>query len=61
MFNVGSRIYRHTTNGSPLHLYLDLELSDKLPDVEPEQVNNENGFDADVNDWGDEINQNIGL
>lgn len=59
MFNVGSRIYQRTTNGSPLHLYLELELSEKLPDVKPEQDNNENGFDADVDDWGDEENKDI--
>lgn len=61
MFNVGNRIYQRTTNGSPLHLYLDLELSEKLPDVEPEQDNNENGFDATVDDWGDETNENVGM
>ena len=59
MFNVGSRIYQRTTNGSPLHLYLDLELSDKLPDVAPALGSDENGFDAEVDDWGDETNQDI--
>lgn len=61
MFNVGSRIYQRTTNGSPLHLYLDLELSEKLPDVEPYRDNNESGFDATVDDWGDEKNENVGM
>ncbi len=61
MFNVGSRIYQRTTNGSPLHLYLDLELSEKLPDVEPEQDNDKNGFDATVDEWGDETNENVGM
>lgn len=61
MFNVGSRIHQRTTNGSPLHLYLDLEVSDKLPDVTPALGENESGFDAEVNDWEDETNQNVGL
>ena len=61
MFNVGSRIYQRTTNGSPLHLYLDLELSEKLPDVVPAGGNSESGFDAEVDDWGDETNQDIGM
>lgn len=61
MFNVGSRIYQRTTNGSPLHLYLDLALSEKLPDVTPASDDSENGFDAEVNEWGEETNQDIGL
>lgn len=62
MFNVGSRIYQRTTNGSPLHLYLDLELSEKLPDVTPyEGDTGASGFDAEVNDWGDEENKDIGM
>ena len=62
MFNVGNRIYQRTTNGSPLHLYLDLQLSEKLPDVTPAQENTgASGFDAEVNEWGNENNQNIGM
>ena len=62
MFNVGNRIYQRTTNGSPLHLYLDLELSEKLPDVEPAKDDTgASGFDAEVDDWGEENNQNIGM
>ena len=59
MFNVGSRIHQRTTNGSPLHLYLDLELSQQLPDVTPVQNDSSSGFDADVEDWGDEENQDV--
>lgn len=62
MFKVGSRIYQKDTNGSSLHLYLDLELSEKLPDVTPvPDTDGKSGFDADVNEWGDEENQNVGL
>ena len=62
MFYVGNRIYQRTTDGSPLHLYLDLELSEKLPDVTPAQEDKgESGFDAEVNDWGDETNQDVGM
>lgn len=62
MFNVGSRIYQRTTNGSPLHLYLDLEMSGQLPNVTPvEGDNGESGFDVDVDDWGDEENTNVGM
>lgn len=61
MFSVGSRIHQRTTNGSPLHLYVNLTLSDKLPDVTPALGDNESGFDAEVNDWGNETNQDVGM
>lgn len=61
LFNVGNRIYQHTTNGSPLHLYIDLTLSDSLPDVTPALGDNESGFDAIVNGWGDDIEVDIGM
>ncbi len=61
MFYVGNRIYQRTTNGSPLHLYLDLEMSGTLPDVDPATGDSESGFDVNVDDWGEEENKNIGL
>lgn len=60
-FNVGNRIRQYMTDGDPLHLYMELTLPEKLPDVEPATNGSQSGFDADVDDWGDEINSDVGL
>ena len=41
-----------------LVLYLELDLPDPLPDVKPEGGSS-SGFDATVEDWGDEIEHEI--
>ena len=60
VFNVGHKIYRQATADNSLHLYLDLQFPDKLPDVIPEQGDTgQSGFDAEVNDWSDEENTEV--
>ena len=54
-FNVGDKFYKRTADGNALHIYLDLKLPDQLPDVNPEEGSNgQSGFDAEVDDWGEE-------
>lgn len=60
-FNVGDRIRQYMTDGNPLHLYIELTLPNKLPDVNPVVSGSQSGFDAEVDDWGDEFNQDVGL
>ena len=60
VFNVGHKIYRQATADNSLHLYLDLQFPDKLPDGIPEQGDTgQSGFDAEGNDWGDEENTEV--
>ena len=59
-FDVGDKFYKKTVDGSSLHLYLDLQLPDQLPDVTPAEGNNgHSGFDAEVDDWGEEENTEV--
>lgn len=60
-FNVGNRIHESNYNGRPLHLFLDLDLPDALPDVTPALGDNESGFTAEVNGWGEEENVDVGM
>lgn len=60
-FNVGNRIWQFMTDGDPLHLYIELTLPKKLPDVESATDDSQSGFDAEVDDWGNEIDQDVGL
>lgn len=60
-FNVGNRIRQFMTDGDPLHLYIELTLPEKLPDVEAATDDSQSGFDAEVDDWGNEIDQDVGL
>lgn len=46
------------SDGGVLTLYLELTLPDGLPDVQPEGGSS-SGFDATVEDWGDEIEHEI--
>lgn len=55
-FEVGHRIEK-AMDGS-LKLYLELTLPEALPDVKPEGGGS-SGFDAVVEDWGDEIEHEI--
>ena len=55
-FEVGHLI-KETKDGT-LNLYLELTLTDPLPDVQPEGGSG-SGFDATVEDWGDEIEHEI--
>lgn len=60
MLEVGDRFYKRTSDGDTPHLYLELQLSEKLPDVVPVQENNnQNGFDAKVEDWGEEKSEEV--
>lgn len=53
-FHVGDRfIYDDDNASANLNLHLDLTLDGPLPDVEPEGGSS-SGFDATVDDWGDE-------
>ena len=60
VFNIGNKFYKRIADGSSPHLYLDIVLPDKLPDVVPTQGDNgQNGFNAEVNDWGEEENTEV--
>lgn len=60
IFNVGDKFYRQAADANSLHLYLELQLPDKLPDVTPAQGDTgQSGFDAEVNDWGEEENTEV--
>lgn len=56
-FMVGDKFIRDE-DPNKLHLYLELELADPLPDVKPEGGSG-SGFDATVEDWGEEIEHDI--
>ena len=56
-FQVGDKFIRDA-DGTKLRLYLELNLEDPLPDVEPEGGSG-SGFDATVEDWGEEIEHDI--
>ena len=56
-FPVGDKFHR-SEDGTDLRLYLELELTDPLPDVKPEGGSG-SGFDATVEDWGEEIEHDI--
>lgn len=56
-FMVGDKFIRDE-DPNKLHLYLELELTDPLPDVNPEGGSG-SGFDATVEDWGEEIEHDI--
>lgn len=60
-FDVGDLFRYKMRENDPMHLHLDLMLPGRLPDVEHVDDGTTSGFDAVVEDWGDEINQNVGL
>lgn len=60
-FNVGDLFVQKPKGSDLMHLYLDLRLPDKLPDVDFVEDDGASGFDAIVEDWGDEIDQDVGL
>lgn len=53
-FNVGDKFYKRTADGSSLHIYLDLQLPNQLPDVPNEDDSGQSVFDAEVDEWGEE-------
>ncbi len=58
-FKIGNRfVYDEDSATAKLCLYLDLTLDEPLPDVKPEGGSN-SGFNATVDDWGDEENHEI--
>ena len=60
VFDVGNKFYKRIADGSSSHLYLDIAWPDYLPDVVPAQGNNgQNGFNAEVDDWGEEENTEV--
>jgi hypothetical protein len=60
VFNVGNKFYKRIADGSSPHLYLDIALPDNLPDVVPAQGDSgQNGFNAEVDDWGEEENTEV--
>lgn len=60
-FDVGDLFLYKTRENDPMHLHLDLTLPGILPDVEHVYDDTASGFDAIVEDWGEEINQDVGL
>lgn len=59
-FDVGDLFRYKMRENDPMHLHLDLMLPGRLPDVDYVE-DDASGFDAVVEDWGEEINQDIGL
>ena len=60
-FDVGNLFVQKSREADPMHLYLDLTLPGKLPDVEFQEDDGSSAFDAIVEEWGDEIQQDVGL
>ena len=56
-FMVGDK-FKNGNTGDRLSLYLEVELDEPLPDVKPEG-GSDSGFDAVVEDWGEEIEHDV--
>lgn len=58
-FKIGN-LFEKAGDGSTLELHLNLTVTDPLPDVEP-QDGTAGGFDATVEDWGEEIDHDVNI
>ena len=69
-FEVGDKFRRskegesndiHLPTGDEKDLYLALSIDNKIPDVKPEGNSSGGGFDVKVDDWGDDIDIDVGM